>query len=75
MRDTILKIAVIILIVLVVILYTRSNQYERKVSACQGLIQRVYLDKPRYYLDTLCYTEEYSDYVGVFDYKEPAIDN
>lgn len=79
MRDIILKqgkyLVIAILVVVITISYSKLERYEKQITACKGLILRVFLDKPDYYLDTLCATEEYSKYIGTFDYKGVKIDD
>lgn len=79
MRNAILKKGKYLVIIIITIafawLLVKYYRLEEKVLACQALLQRVFLDKPEYYLDTLSKTDEYYKYYGVFNYKEPPIDN
>mgnify|MGYP007004254642 CR=1 FL=1 len=79
MRDIIFKqgkhLVIATLIVTIAASYIKQERYEKQIMACKGLIRRVFLDKPEYYLDTLCATEEYSQYIGAFDYKGVKIDD
>lgn len=79
MRDDIFKkgkhLVIIILIVAYAWLSVKYYHSEEKVRACQMLLQRVFLDKPSYYLDTLSKTNEYSKYWDTFNSKEIPIDD
>lgn len=75
MRDITIKVIIAALILALTAQYHKCRQTEERLEACQDVLQRVFLDKPGYYLDTLCNTEEYSYYMETLDFKEVPIDN
>jgi len=78
MHNIISKIKYLVIIILIIAFAWISIKYyytKEKLWACQMLIHRVFIDKPNFYLDTLSKTDEYYKYYGVFNYKEPPIDN
>ena len=77
MCDTVLKqgkyLVAVILIVTIIVLGEKNRTLKRQVEVESMLIQRVFINKPKYYLDTLCHTEEYYKYMEAF--KSPIINN
>lgn len=79
MRNVIRKEGKYLVIIIITIAFAwlsvKYYRLEEKVLACQALLQRVFLDKSDYYLDTLRKTNEYSKYWDTFNNNEISIDN